>query len=89
MDVATALTLASDSSAVVTGFVLLVSGQPPSICAELLESMPPQCGGARIELVGLTAGKLPGLHDAEGVKWTGEAVTLSGIMREGRLHLAG
>jgi hypothetical protein len=89
MDVATALTLAPDTRADVTGFLLLVSGQPPIICAELLESMPPQCGGARIELAGLSKGMLPGLHAAEGVKWTSEAVTLSGIVREGRLHLAG
>ncbi len=88
MNVAAAIALVSGSRAAVTGFVLLVSGRPPVLCAELLESMPPQCGGARIELVGLTGGSLPVLHESDGVRWTAGAVTLSGIMRDGRLHLA-
>ena len=60
MDVATAAALASGSKVAVTGFVLLVSGQSPVLCSELLESMPPQCGGARMELVGLDGPDLPG-----------------------------
>ena len=89
MDVATAAALASGSKVAVTGFVLLVSGQSPVLCSELLESMPPQCGGARMELVGLDGPDLPGLREAVDVKWTAEAVTLSGVVHEGRLHLGG
>ena len=87
MDIASATALATGSKAAVTGFVLMVSGQTPVLCAELLESMPPQCGGARMDIIGVTAADLLGLREAEGVRWTAEAVTLSGVVREGRLHL--
>jgi hypothetical protein len=84
MDVATAMTLASGSKAAVTGFVVMMGGEA-MLCDELLESFPPQCGGARMAVEGLAAGALGSVREAEGMAWTERPVTLSGEVRNGRL----
>jgi len=87
MTVSEALRIAAGARATVTGFVLLAEGQAPVLCEELLESMPPQCGGARLELAGFDPTRVSGLREGEGARWSAGAVSLSGIVRDGRLHL--
>lgn len=49
------------------------------LCSALAESFPPQCGGDRLEVVGLDLDTVAELQDANGVRWA-EGVELSGTI---------
>jgi hypothetical protein len=49
------------------------------LCEAIAESFPPQCGGQRLEVVGLDLATIAGLQSANGVRWA-EAVELSGAV---------
>lgn len=49
------------------------------LCEAIAESFPPQCGGRRLEVVGLDLTTIAGLQAANGVRWA-EAVELSGTV---------
>ncbi len=49
------------------------------LCDAVAESFPPQCGGLRLEVRGLDLGALPGLEEANGVRWA-EQVQLLGTL---------
>jgi len=50
------------------------------LCTELLESFPPQCGGASVLVEGLDPGALRQLPRAEGMVWSQREVELSGTL---------
>jgi hypothetical protein len=39
------------------------------LCGAIAESFPPQCGGARIEVLGLDLDAIPDVQEANGVRW--------------------
>lgn len=39
------------------------------LCSAIAESFPPQCGGTRLEVIGLDIGSLPNLQEANGLRW--------------------
>jgi hypothetical protein len=49
------------------------------LCEAIAESFPPQCGGRRLEVVGLDLATIAALQSANGVRWA-EAVELSGTV---------
>lgn len=49
------------------------------LCDALAESFPPQCGGERLEVIGLDVESVPNLEEGNGVRWAG-SVELSGTV---------
>jgi hypothetical protein len=49
------------------------------LCRAIAESFPPQCGGERLEVIGLDLDTVVGLEEANGVRWA-EGVELSGTV---------
>jgi hypothetical protein len=64
----------ADSPIAVTGLVIVEGDGPARLCELILESYPPQCGGATIELVGLDVGSIDGATSEAGVTWKEGAV---------------
>ena len=58
----------ADSPIAVQGFVLDQDGVT-RLCAEILESYPPQCGEPSVELVGLDLAAIAGTQTEQGVTW--------------------
>jgi hypothetical protein len=71
------------------GFLVGRSQGPIRLCAELLESYPPQCGGPSILVEGLGSEALGRLTHAEGVVWSDAEVELSGTLDNGVLKASG
>jgi hypothetical protein len=69
----------------VNGF-LVVTGPEVTLCEQLAESYPPQCGGARVEVQGLDVNAVPGLETADETRWTPAPVQVLGEVREGVLY---
>jgi ABC-type glycerol-3-phosphate transport system substrate-binding protein len=88
-DEVTSLSDAADADdgtdAELTGFVVSVSGDT-KLCEVLLESFPPQCGGANVVVVGLNLGALDAQTEGN-VTWTDGTVTLSGTIEDGALEV--
>lgn len=69
---------------VVEGTVLAAPEAPHRLCEALAESYPPQCGGARLEIVGLDLALLPPLDaneelpEGEQTRWSEHPVRLTG-----------
>ncbi len=85
---AKALEMHDGSRLTVKGFLLLDADEA-WICDELLESFPPQCGGASVELTGIGMADLSGisLRRASGVAWSETVLKIQGTMRRGRLQV--
>jgi hypothetical protein len=79
---------------VLEGLLLAAPEAPHRLCAALAESYPPQCGGERVELVGLELAALDGtstneeLPEGERTIWTDGAIRLVGTVDGDRFVLA-
>ena len=82
-----ALGIEGAKSVRVRGFLLCCDEDPVRLCAELLESMPPQCGGASLIVEGVEMSTLAGTVRSEDCVWTVEAVELEGIVENGVLRV--
>lgn len=78
---------------VVEGFVVAAPEAVHRLCGALAESYPPQCGGTRMEIVGLELARLTGtstndeLPEGERTLWTDATVELTGRIDGDRLEL--
>lgn len=72
----------------VTGFVV-ADGTRVQLCESLAESSPPQCGGASIEVRGLSLNSLTGLQELGRVRWSPQERLLYGEVRGGVLTITG
>ena len=63
----------------VTGALFVGADGLMLLCSAIAESFPPQCGGDRLEVVGLNLATVPDLQDANGVRWA-DSVELSGTV---------
>lgn len=88
MRIEQALRVQGSKSARVRGFLLCCGDDPVRLCTELLESMPPQCGGASIVVEGLDVASLTGIVRGEDCVWTMEPVELEGIVEDGVLRVS-
>jgi len=68
----------------VQGFVV-ADASGARLCSLLAESMPPQCGGATLELSDLTTVDPDELRSSQGVTWTDRPVTILGEVLDGIL----
>jgi hypothetical protein len=59
------------------------------LCAELLESYPPQCGGPSVVVEGLDPATLGTVSRSDDVFWSPAPVELSGMLDNGVLRLGG
>jgi hypothetical protein len=79
---------------VVEGFVVAAPEAVHRLCSELAESYPPQCAGARLEIIGLQLARLvetstnPELPEGERTLWTDDTVSMTGRIDGERLELA-
>ena len=73
------------TDAELTGFIISVSGET-RICSEILESFPPQCGGANVLVLGLDLASLDTQTEGN-VTWTNQDVTLTGTIEDGALEV--
>ncbi len=69
--------------------LLVADGGVVRLCEVLLESFPPQCGGASIEIRGLDLTTVIGLRTEQGVSWTDRPITLTGVIESGVLGVTG
>ena len=83
MTVADALKTTLEGPAMVTGF-LFFTAQGTVLADALLESFPPQPGGATIEVVGVEAASFETQTEGS-VTWTNQTVTISGVLDAGVL----
>lgn len=49
------------------------------LCSAVAESFPPQCGGTRLEVIGLDIGSLPNLQEANGLRWADQVQLLGTV----------
>jgi hypothetical protein len=78
LSVADALTHGpTDDLVTVIGALFVDAGGTVRLCDAILESFPPQCGGARIEVHGLDLDTIPTLETEGDLSWA-EGVTLFG-----------
>jgi hypothetical protein len=73
----------------VRGFLLRCDQEPLRLCAELLESFPPQCGGPSRVVEGLDINSLSDIIRSDDCAWTARPVELDGIVDNGTLQVAG
>jgi hypothetical protein len=69
----------------VIGFIVADSAGS-RLCEALAESFPPQCGGMSVEISGLDDLD-PQLEEAQGLRWTGTAVVVTGRYSGGTLAI--
>jgi hypothetical protein len=67
----------------INGFLVIVEGEV-ELCEALAESIPPQCGGARLSIEGLDLSAFT-LSQASGVQWTEDVVQVLGTVDGNRL----
>lgn len=72
----------------VRGFLLVCGDEPPRLCSELLESLPPQCGGASLVVEGLDMDTVSGIDRSGDCAWSSDPVELEGRVEDGILHIA-
>lgn len=87
MRIEDALRIQGSKSVRVRGFVLRCGEEPVRLCAELLESLPPQCGGASLVVEGLDVASLAGTATSEDCVWTVDALELEGVVTDGVLRV--
>ena len=79
MQIADALAAASGEPVLVSGALFVDAAGEVRLCSMMAESFPPQCGGERLEVVGLDLSTIPDLEAANGVQWA-EGVELTGTI---------
>jgi hypothetical protein len=79
LQIADALAAGTAEPVLVTGALFVEVGNAVRLCGAIAESYPPQCGGERLEVVGLDLATVPGLEEANGVRWA-EGVELVGTV---------
>jgi hypothetical protein len=78
LSVAEALTHGpTDDLVTVTGALFVDADGTVRLCDAIAESFPPQCGGDRIEVIGLDLETVADLQEENGVRWA-ESATLFG-----------
>lgn len=77
-----ALAAAPDAPVRVRGALFVDAVGRVLLCEAIAESFPPQCGGRRLAVSGLDLSSVPGLQEANGVRWA-ESVELIGTVGEG------
>ena len=82
--VSEALTTDATGVLAVKGFVV-ADADGIRLCEALAESMPPQCGGASIDLANLDAIDPDELRTEQGVTWSDSTVTVLGEIVDGML----
>ncbi|MGH2445852.1 MAG: hypothetical protein ACRDGD_07420 [Candidatus Limnocylindria bacterium] len=70
--------LGADGPIRVAGSLFVDADGRALLCGAIAESFPPQCGGARLEVIGLELDTIE-LQEANGVRWA-EAIELTGIV---------
>ncbi len=73
--------LAADGPVRVSGSLFVDADGAVLLCAAMAESFPPQCGGERLEVIGLDLDDLD-LEGANGVRWSEVPVELVGTVGE-------
>ena len=91
-EIAQALEAAEGSEVTVSGHLIADSDGNVRLCSVLAESLPPQCGGDVIHLLGFDASSVPnsktspqGVREIETARWTDSYITVTGIMGIGGL----
>jgi hypothetical protein len=90
-EIGQALEAAEGSEVTVSGHLIADNDGNTRLCSVLAESLPPQCGGDRINLLGFDASSVPnsktppGPSDIETTRWTDSYITVTGIKRTGGL----
>ena len=64
---------------VVSGALFVDADGTIRLCDAIAESFPPQCGGNRIVVEGLDLADVPGLEQANGVRWAESAQVVGSI----------
>ena len=72
-----------DGLIVVRAHLLVASDRSARLCDALLESFPPQCGGAAMGVTNIPEGFLDGLSAGGGLRWSDQPLQLIGRMRDG------
>lgn len=85
--IAEAIATAGADPVSVQGHVV-IDGEGARLCEALLESLPPQCGGASLALAGFGDDAYGPLQAASGVRWSDAEVVLTGRIADGVLTLA-
>ncbi len=89
-EIGQALNAANGSEVTVSGFLIVDTDGKIRLCSVLLESLPPQCGGDRIDLPGFDVSAVPNTKSVEfrpgfrpggirTVTWTDDLIALKGI----------
>jgi hypothetical protein len=84
LSVSEALVTDATGTIAVKGF-LVADDRGARLCELLAESMPPQCGGASIEVSGYEGTLSAPIQNAQGVSWTDDVVSVLGEIVEGVL----
>lgn len=71
----------------VRGFIFIDERGSVRLCEELLESYPPQCGGASLVVENFHHQSVPSLQESQGIFWSERPVDLSGTLTNGVLAL--
>ena len=91
MEIGQALEAAEGSEVTVRGNLVVDSAGNTRLCSVLAESLPPQCGGDWINLLGFDASSVPNSKtsqrpsDIQTVRWTDSYIAVTGIKRIGGL----
>jgi hypothetical protein len=84
MSVSEALETDAAGLIAVRGFLVADAGGS-RLCELLAESLPPQCGGASIEMTSLDGVDPDSIEEAQGVQWTDDLVIVFGQIVDGKL----
>jgi hypothetical protein len=68
---------------------LWAQGDDVRLCDAVAESYPPQCPSGYLKVRGLDLATIEGLNEASGVRWTEDAVRLTGTLEGDVLHVRG
>lgn len=82
ISVADALGQAGADGVLVNGTLFIDADGGARLCDAILESFPPQCGGARLVVENLDPAMVPSLQEGNGVQWA-ESIQLFGTVRAG------
>ena len=82
-----ALASDSDEPVLVSGN-LLAALDEVRLCEALVESFPPQCGGASLAVLGLDLDAIDGLLTEGDVGWTDRPIQLLGVVSDGTLTVS-
>jgi hypothetical protein len=90
-EIGRALEAAEGSEVTVSGHLIADSDGNARLCGVLAESLPPQCGGDRIDLLGFDASSVPNSKtpqrpsEIQTARWTDRLITVTGIKGIGGL----